>query len=166
VGNVQITGDELTCVWIDNVTGEIAGFAPAGFAHPCTLGSHPIPLYHAWERDRYYQRFRLQEAEKFEREQYEKFMREAPVRKNLRDKLKARRNQVGPLQRADIDRGLKMLDALEARLVKKREGAALVEMYDATKRQEDIALESPAYQAVSDYLSRDGKPPLLLTAGS
>lgn len=155
--NVQITGSELTCAWIDNVTGEIAGFAPVGFQHPCTLGSHPIPLYHAWEADKFYEQFRLQEAEKFERKQYEKFMREAPVRKALRDKLKARRSSVGPLQRADIDRGLKMLDALEAKLVMKQQGAALVEMYDASKRKEDIALDSPAYQS---------KPQLLLTAGN
>lgn len=145
--NVQITGAELTCVWIDNASGEIAGFAPSGFQHPCTLGTHPIPLYHAWEADKYYERFRLQEAEKFERKQYEKFMREAPVRKALRDKLKERRRHVGPLQRADIDRGLKMLDALEAKLVMKQQGAALVEMYDASKRKEDIALDSPAFQS-------------------
>jgi len=54
---------------------------------------------------------------------------------------------VGPLQRADIDRGLKMIETMEKRIAARtQEGALLVEMYDSSKRKEDIALEAPAYQ--------------------
>ena len=40
-----------------------------------------------------------------------------------------------------------MIETMEKRIAARtQEGALLVEMYDSSKRKEDIALEAPAYQ--------------------
>jgi len=145
--NVQLTADEVTCVWVNTITGKILGFAPQNFAFPGAEQCMCIPLMHAHEVDSWADRFRVQQEDEFEGKQYAQFMKDDAVRKRIREKLKARRDVVGPAQRGDIDKGLAMLDALEARLSKRtQEGALLVEMYDSSKRKEDIALEAPAYQ--------------------
>lgn len=144
--NVQITGEEVTCVWKNIADGKIVCFAPITAAFPMLQGCIAIPLYHAHEIDYWANEYRKQQAEEFEWKQYEKLEKDLEVRKRIRAALKSRRDAVGPLQRADIDRGLAFLDVIEARQVKTQEGALLIEQYDASVRQEDIALDSPAYQ--------------------
>lgn len=144
---VQLTGEEITCVWLSMDTRKILGFAPQNCRLPGMERSLCIPLMHAHEVDRWANEFRAQQAAEFEEKQYKKFMKDSAVRKAIREKLRARMQVVQPKQRADIERGLKMLDALEARIDSRhQQGALLVEMYDSSKRKEDIALESPAYQ--------------------
>lgn len=151
MANVQLTGAEITCVWKNLDNGQILGFAPAGFKFPGSQRAMCIPLYHAHEIDKWANSFREQQADEHDGKEYARFLREDAVRKNIREKLKARRAVVGPLQRADIDRGLAMLDRLEAKIAhRKQEGALLIERYDATVRKEDIALESPAYKPQDD----------------
>lgn len=142
--NVQITDKELSYVWIHVNTGRIMGFLPEGWN---LTGCFSIPLNHAPEADKWYRRYREQCAEEFVAREYEKNLREAPGRKKLRDELRARRNVVSPQNRAMIDRALLLLDKLEKGREKQQQGAALVEMYDASKRKEDIALDSPAFQS-------------------
>jgi hypothetical protein len=147
MANVQLTGDEITCVWQNIDNGQILGFGPKNFKFPGCHRAICIPLYHAHEIDKWANAFRNQQQDEHDGREYARFLREEPIRKRLRDKLKARRDQVGPLQRADIDRGLAMLDALEARLAKRKlEGALLIERYDSSKRKEDIALESAVFK--------------------
>lgn len=154
--SVQLTGSELTCVWTHVDSGRILGFAPMTWTFAGSERCLAIPLYHAHEMDAWADRYRKQQREDFEVKQYETLAKDNAVRKRIREALRARRNVVGPQQRGDIDRGLRFLDALEAKLAnRQQEGALLIERYDASKRSEDIALEAPAYQA-----------PKLLTAGS
>ena len=145
--NTQITGEEVTCVWKNIHTGKILGFAPANWNFPGMQHCISLPLMHAHEMDYWANEFRKQQQEEFEEKQYAQFVRDSEVRKRIKDQLLARRNVVGPLQRADIDRGLKMIETMEKRISQRtQEGALLVEMYDSSKRKEDIALEAPAYQ--------------------
>jgi hypothetical protein len=145
--NVQLTGAEVTCVWTNLDNGLILGFAPENFKFPGYHRCMCIPLRHAHEIEQWANKFRAQQADEHDGKEYARFLREDAVRKNVREKLKARRAVVGPLQRADIDRGIAMLDAMEKRMAKrKQEGALLTERYDSSKRKEDLALESAAFK--------------------
>jgi hypothetical protein len=146
MANVQISGDEQTAVWKNLSTGKIVCFAPLNARFPMLQGCIALPLTHAHEIDYWANEYRKQQKEEFEWKQYEKLERDTEIRKRIRAALKARRDVVGPLQRADIDRGLAFLDRIEARQVKTQEGALLIEQYESNVRQEDIALDSPAYK--------------------
>ena len=160
MANVQLAGDEVTAVWVDRLSGRIRGFAPVNCLFPGVLNCLCIPLYHAHEIQKWADRYRAQQRADFEERQYAQLTKDDAVRKNIRDALRARRNVVGPKQRADIDRGLKFLDTIEARMKPKApEGALLIERCEATKRKEDIALESPGFKP-------NPLIPKLLTAGN
>ena len=146
MANVQITGAEVTAIWKNISTGKIVCFAPLTANFPMLRNCIAMPLYHAHEIDYWANEYRKQQAQEFEEKQYEKLTRDNEVRARIRAALRARRNVVGPLQRADIDKGLDFLDKIEARQVKTQEGTLLIERYDASVRKEDIALEAPAYQ--------------------
>jgi hypothetical protein len=158
---VQLTGDEVTCVWTNMRTGRIMGFAPINCTFPGMWNCMCIPLHHANEISAWADRYRAQQKADFEERQYAQLTKDDAVRKRIREALRARRNVVGPLQRADIDRGLRFLDTIEQRMKPQApEGALLIERCEATKRKEDIALESPAFKP------QPVLPRKLLTAGS
>jgi hypothetical protein len=145
MANVQLSGEEVTRVWVSVATGRIVGFCPVWLPGmgPCRC----IELTHAHEINTWANRFREQQRRDYEEKQYAQLTKDDVLRKRIREALRARRNVVGPLQRADIDRGLRMLDALEAKIAaRSQEGALLIERYDSAKRQEDIALEAPVFQ--------------------
>lgn len=148
MANVQISGSELTCVWTDVDTGRILGFAPQNYVFPGMQRAMCIPLLHASDVDRWANDFRAQQYADFQLQAAQKEIREAPSRKALRDKLKALRNHASPGIRRDIDRGLKFLEALEAKVKRKTEGALLVErVEDVNKvKKEDLATASPVYK--------------------
>lgn len=166
MANVQLTGDEVTAVWIDRQSNRIVGFAPVNCFFPGVFRCLCIPLYHAHEINTWADRYRAQQKADFEERQYAQLTKDDAVRKNIRDALRARRNVVGPLQRADIDRGLKFLDTIEDRMKPKApEGALLIELCETTKKKEDIALESPHLKAPDPVLKHYRKVKLL-TAGN
>jgi hypothetical protein len=158
--NIQLTGNEVTAVWVNTQTQRIVGFAPQNCFFPGISRCLCIPLHHANEISTWADRYRAQQKADFEERQYAQITKDDAVRKRIREALRARRNVVGPLQRADIDRGLRFLDTIEARMKPQApEGALLIERCESTKRKEDIALESPAFKPQPIL------PRKLLTAG-
>lgn len=160
MSNVQLTSEEVTCVWTNMQTGRIMGFAPMNCTFPGIWNCMCIPLHHANEINAWADRYRAQQRADFQETQYAQITKDDAVRKRIRAALMARRAIVGPLQRADIDRGLHFLDVIEARRKPQApEGALLVERCEATKKKEDIALESPAFNPdpIIPKLITDGK---------
>lgn len=107
-----------------------------------------IPLLHTSDVDRWANEYRAQQYADFQLKVAQQEIREAPTRKALRDKLKALRNHASPAIRKDIDNGLKFLDALEAKVKRRTEGALLVELVEDVNKvkKEDLAIASPAYK--------------------
>jgi hypothetical protein len=148
MSNVQLSEKERSVVYLSVSTGRILGFGPAGmpafFVEDCKTET----LYHAYEMDRWADKYRKQIEEEKQQADFEKAEREAPVRNAIRAALRARRAAVGPIDRRMIDVNLMLMDQREERARKRKtESFLLSESYDSSKTDHDIALDAPALKA-------------------
>jgi hypothetical protein len=149
VANVQLSENEQTCVYFSTLTGRILGFGHASMAPVFTEGWRREVLYHASAIDRMADRYRAQELEDSQREDFERTEREAPARNAIRQALMDRRNHVDGGNRQFIDVSLRLMDQRAERArQRKQQTYLLCEKYDASRTQEDIALDCPAFGPV------------------
>lgn len=139
-------------MYLTRDTGRILGFGHESIKFILPAGTRGVKrevLFHARDIERYAERYRAEQQQDFEQDQYHRILRESPLRNAIRQALLARRAMVdNPLDRAYIDVNLKLMDKREewARQ-RKQECALLAEKYDADKTAEEIALDSPAFKA-------------------
>jgi hypothetical protein len=145
--NVQLAESERTCVYRSTITGRILGFGHESMAPMFREGWTREVLYHASAIEKWAEKYRKQEEEDRQEEDFRKTEREAPARNAIRQALIARRDQVDAGNRAYIDANLKLMDQRAERARNRKEQAYLLcEKYEGDPRPEDIALESPAFK--------------------
>lgn len=146
--NVQLAERERTCVYISTETGRILGFGHESMAPMFKQGWKRTVLYHAAAIDQWAEKYRKQEEEDRQENDYLKSEREAPARAAIRQALIARRSHVDGANRAYIDANVRLMDQRAERSRNRKEQAYLLcEKYEGDPRSEDIALESPAFAA-------------------
>lgn len=146
--NVQLTASERTCVYVSTETGRILGFGHESMVPMFKMGWKRTVLYHAAEIDKWAEKYRKQEEEDRQAEDFQRSEREAPARAAIRAALMARRAHVDGANRAYIDANLRLMDARAERARHRKEQAYLLcEKYEGDPRPEDVALESPAFAA-------------------
>jgi hypothetical protein len=145
--NAQLSEKDRTCVFISTETGRILGFGHESMQMLYTEGWRREILFHAWDIERMAEKFRKQEQEDREADDFKRTEREAPVRNALKAALRARRAAVGPADRRYIDANLKLMDAREERAKKRKVDSYLIsEMYDSSKTDHEIGLDSNAFK--------------------
>jgi hypothetical protein len=145
--NVQLSEGEQTCVYVSTLTGRILGFGHASMRPFFTEGWERHVLYHAWDIDKWAEKYRKQEQDDRESKDYERSMCEQPARRAIRQALLARRAEVSPANRAYIDANLKLMDLREERMKKRKEEMCLLsEKHEAGKSAEDLTAESAVYK--------------------
>jgi hypothetical protein len=147
--NTQLGEKERVCVYVCTDTDRILGFGHESMM-PMFAGSYRTHvLYSAVQIDRWCDRYRAQEQEDMESDDYYRSMREAPYRKSIIDALLERRKVVSASDARWIDAQIVIMRRRHERMRKRQEERFLLcEKYDSNVRQEDIALDSPALKAL------------------
>lgn len=111
MSNVQLTGQERTCVYREIGTGRILSFGISG-APPLNVPEgiryETVECLHASYLDRFMDQYRQQHIDDEERAAVRKLERERDFRKSVRDAIVARNRHLDAFNR---DVNLRMLDA-------------------------------------------------------
>lgn len=146
--NVQLSAKERTCVYLSTLTGRILGFGHESVKPMFAEEWKREILYHAIDIEKWAEKYRKQEEEDQQCEDYKRTLREAPARKAIRDALMERRKHVDAPNQAYIDANLTLMARREQRANTRKERFLLSEKYDMSKSAEEIALDSPAFKAL------------------
>jgi hypothetical protein len=139
-----------TVVFIDLNTKRILGFAPEGatpYFPPGTRYETKTP-FDSMELEKFVKRFHEEGKRDVEEKTMRQVMREAPIRKAIRDALIARSQHLDPLNR---DLNYAILGIMDQRYratmdaKTKYETFLLAQAYDESKAGEDVALEHPMF---------------------
>ena len=143
-------GKISTVVFIDLDSKRVLGFAPEGSAPLFPLGTRyeTKTPFDVIELEKWVKQFREEGMRDIEEKSTRKVMREAPVRKAIRDALIARSAHLSPLEKDLNFAILGVMDhryraAIEAQ--KKVETFLAAEAYDESTAGEDLALQHPAF---------------------
>lgn len=154
MGNVQLTGSERTCVWIDSDSKRIIGFGPEGAKPKAPPGSR-ITSYtclHAHELDRWMNKYREQCDRDSDESTVRKMEQERPMRNAIREAVLERNKHVDPMNRDLNLRSLELMDTMYERILARRRQAETflaAEAYEAGTKSTDVALDSPFLKTVN-----------------
>lgn len=147
--NCQLGEKERICVYTCTDTGRILGFGHESMLPLFAGGFTTQVLYSARTIERMADRYRAQEEEDMQQEDYYKTMRETPYRKAIMDALLERRKVVSKADQRWIDMQILVMRRRHERMNRRKEERFLLcEKFDAKTPQEDIALDSPALRAL------------------
>lgn len=149
MGNhVQLSGGEVSVVWVDADTKRIIGFSPEGAKPVAPVGTKltSYTLLHASDIDRWMNKYREQNNRDREEMTVRKLESERPLRNAIREAVLERNNSLDPWNR---DVNLAMLRSqeimyervLESR--RKQEAVLVAEKYEASATALDVAMDSP-----------------------
>lgn len=140
-----------TVVFVDLDSQRILGFGPEGLNPIVPAGIRyetKIP-FDTIELEKWVNRYRQEQKSDLEEKTYRQFMREAPVRKAMREQLLARNNHVSPANRALNNALADLMDSRYQKTMEhkmKAETFLVAEAHDESKYGEDIACDSPAFR--------------------
>ena len=148
MSNVQLTGREVSVVWLDAETDRILGFTPenAPVVAPPGKKLKSYTLLHAAEIDRWMNRYRDQNNRDSEVETVRKLEAERPLRNAIKEAILERGKHVNQWNRDMNMLSIQAMDTIYERILERRrkaEVALAAEMFDASKKGEDLAIASP-----------------------
>jgi hypothetical protein len=148
MSNVQLSGGEVSVVWVDVRTKRIIGFSPEGARVVAPRGTRlaSYTLLHASDMDHWMNKYREQCQQDREEATVRKLERERPLRAAIREAVMERNKHLDVWNR---DVNLRMLnagDAMYERILESRrkaEVALAAERFDASKNSLVVGRESP-----------------------
>ncbi len=150
MSDVQIGAKERAVVYIDPKTKRILGFGQENTKPLFPRGTKYLTevLYHAWDMDRWSRKFREQWREDQQRDNYNVYTREKPMRDAIKAALRARNSEIDPLNRAQNEMMIKVMDyqydqAMARKL--RKEVSLAAERWDESRTGEDIAVSDPGF---------------------
>ena len=152
MNNVQLSEKEAVRVFIDCDTGRILGMAPASIKAPAqTLGLRwkGEILNHAWEIERYLNRWREQAKLEATLRTERQVARESTFRAAIASQIRARNQTLDPYNRDINNAALQAMDDKYARKIKIESNPVVhgvAEAYEQTTTSHEVSLDSPYFK--------------------
>jgi hypothetical protein len=148
--NAQLCQSERTVVYLEARSRRIIGFGQENVRPVLPAGTRFITeiCYHAWDSDRWVRKFREQWRQDQELDNFNQIAREKPMRDAIKDALRARNAHIDPLNRAQNEAMIKVMDfQYEQAMARKlrKEITLTAERWDASVKPEDIATSDPGF---------------------
>ena len=153
MGNVQLTKREAPVVYLEVGTGKVLDFGKAGQTPVFPKGTlyRTESLLHVSDIDRYIKQYRDQWRADREVKIFNQIQKEKPTRDRIKELIRSRAPHVDQRNRDQNEAMIRYMDArydatMAAKL--KQEVCLTAERFDATRKEQDIAVSDPGFAKV------------------